>query len=150
MLKRALITTLALAGLSLTTLGANAEQYAQTGDYQIHYSAVSTRFLTPDVIQAYNLQRSANLGLVNVSVREKQEDGSTTPVNANVKGSVGDLAGSRESLSFRTVHEDDAIYHLATFTLRDDESMRFELDVQYDRNAEPEPVNFTQRFYIER
>ncbi|MDR5899333.1 DUF4426 domain-containing protein [Halomonas vilamensis] len=150
MLKRALLATFAVVGLSLTGLSAHAEQYTQVGDYQIHYSAVSTRFLTPETAQAYNLQRSAGLGLVNVSVRETQEDGSTRPVNASVQGSVGDLAGNRESISFRTVHEDDAIYHLATFTLRDDESMRFELDVKYDRNAEPEPVNFTQRFYIER
>ncbi|NYS60370.1 DUF4426 domain-containing protein [Vreelandella salicampi] len=150
MLKRALLTGLAFVGLSLTALNAHAEQYTQVGDYQIHYSAVSTRFLTPEVADAYNLQRSAGLGLVNVSVREEQEDGSTRPVNASVQGSVGDLAGNRESMSFRTVHEDGSIYHLATFTLRDDESMRFELDVKYDRNADPEPVNFTQRFYIER
>lgn len=150
MLKRALLAGLAFAGLSLTALNAHAEQYTQVGDYQIHYSAVSTRFLTPEVADAYNLQRSAGLGLVNVSVRKTQEGGATRPVNASVQGSAGGLAGSSESLSFRTVHEDNAIYHLATFNLRDDESMRFELDVKYDRNADPESVNFTQRFYIER
>ncbi len=111
---------------------------------------MNSSFLTPEVAQANNLQRSANRGLVNVSVRERQEDGSTRPVNASVQGHVSGLTGAQESLSFRTVHDGDATYHLAPFTLLDDENMRFELSVRYDRNAAPEPVNFIQRFYIDR
>jgi len=147
---RTLLGSLLAAGISLGATSACAEQYTQVGDYQIHYSAISTDFLTPEVAMAYNIQRSAALGLINVSVREEQEDGSTAPVNASVEGSVGDLSGSRESLRFRTVREDNATYHLATFSLRHDEPMRFELDVRYDRNAAPESVSFVERFYIDR
>lgn len=147
---RALLGSLLAVGLSLGATSASAEQYTQVGNYQIHYSAISTDFLTPEVALAYDIQRSVSLGLINVSVRETQEDGSTLPVNASIEGSVGDLSGSREPLRFRTVHEENATYHLATFRLRHDEPMRFNLDVRYDRNAAPEPVSFVQRFYIDR
>lgn len=149
MLRRLMIGA-ALVGTLFAAAAAHAEQFVSVGNYEIHYSAVNSSFLTPKVAQANNLQRSANRGLVNVSVRERQDDGSTRPVNASVQGHVSGLTGAQESLSFRTVHDGDATYHLAPFTLRDDESMRFELSVRYDRNAPPEPVNFIQRFYIDR
>lgn len=147
---RSFLLSVSLAATLMVTAGANAEQFVQVGDYEIHYSAVSTRFLTPEVAQANNIPRSANRGLVNVSVRERKEDGSTRLVNASIQGNVSGLTGSQESLSFRTVHDGDATYHLAPFTMQHDEAMRFDLDVRYDRNAAPEPVNFIQRFYIER
>ena len=149
MLRRLMISA-ALIGTLFTTATAYAEQFSQIGDYEIHYSAVNSSFLTPEVAQANNIQRSVSRGLVNVSVRERQEDGSTRPVNASVQGHVSGLTGTQESLSFRTVHDGDATYHLAPFTMREDESMRFELSVRHDRNAAPAPVNFIQRFYIDR
>ncbi|MCC5904292.1 MAG: DUF4426 domain-containing protein [Halomonas sp.] len=147
---RSLLLSAGLAAMLMTTASANAEQFVQVGDYDIHYSAVSTSFLTPEVAQAHNIQRSANRGLVNVSVRERLEDGSTRPVSAGIQGYVSGLTGTQEPLSFRTVHDGDATYHLAPFTMRHDEAMRFELDVRYDRNESPASVNFIQRFYIER
>ncbi|TVP45933.1 MAG: DUF4426 domain-containing protein [Halomonas sp.] len=149
MLRRLMISA-ALIGTLLTTAVANAEQFVRVGDYEIHYNAINSSFLTPEVAQANNIHRSANRGLVNVSVRERQEDGGTRAVNASVQGHVSGLTGTQESLSFRTVHDGDATYHLAPFNMREDEATRFELSVRYDRNAEPEQVNFIQRFYIDR
>mgnify|MGYP000016931512 CR=1 FL=1 len=150
-LKQVVLGSLLVSGLSLGATVAFAQQYAQVGDYQIHYSAISTDFLTPEVAQAYGIQRSVGLGLVNVSVLEEQEDGSTVPVSANIDGSVGELSGSdEETMRFRTVRENDTINQISTFTLRHDEPMRFALDVRYDRNAEPETISFVERFYIER
>lgn len=150
-LKQAVLGSLLIAGLTLGTPGVFAQQYTQVDDYQIHYSAISTDFLSPEVAKAYRIQRSVGLGLVNISVLEEQEDGSTVPVSASLDGSVSEINGSNQKpLSFKTVREDNRIYQLATFRLRHDEPMRFELDVRYDRNAEPETVSFVERFYIER
>ena len=150
-IKRAALGCLLISGLSLGATASYAQQYTQVGDYQIHYSAISTDFLTPEVAQAYGIQRSVGLGLVNVSVLQEQEDGSKLPVSASIDGSVGELSGSsEESLRFRTVRENDTINQISTFTLRHDEPMRFALDVRYDRNAEPETISFVERFYIER
>lgn len=139
-----------LVGAGLGAAVAQAEQFERIGRYQIHYNAVSTSFLTPEVAAANGIQRSRVQALLNVSVREEQDDGSTRPVSATVEGRVGNLAGQSQPLSFRTVREDGAIYHLATFRIQEDEPMRFDLRVRYDRNAPPGEVSFIQRFYVDR
>lgn len=146
---RAVWQTIRLAWLALILSGtAHAEQFEHAGEYQIHYSAVSTRFLTPEVAAAYNIQRSKMTALLSISVLEEQADGSTRPVQASVDGRVGNLAGQSQPLSFRTVREDGAIYHLSVFPIQRDEPMRFNLDVRYARDAEPVEVAFIQRFFI--
>lgn len=129
---------------------APAQQYEQVGDYQIHYSAVNTSFLTPEVAAAHDIQRSQVLGLLSVSVREELDDGTTQAAMAMVNGEVGNLAGQSQGLSFRTVRDGEAIYHIATFRIQVDEPMHFRLDVTYDRNQPPADVAFIQRFYIDR
>ncbi|WP_144984249.1 DUF4426 domain-containing protein [Halomonas sp. C22] len=144
------LALLTLLGLLLMSTQATAEQWVEVGDYEIHYSAIATRHLSSEVAQAHRIQRSAGHGLVNVAVRQRQPDGTTRPVMANVQGSVGGLNDAGESLGFRNVRDGDATYHIALFTLRHDEPMRFDLEVRHDRNAPPQPVSFIQRFYIER
>ncbi|XKH59842.1 DUF4426 domain-containing protein [Halomonas sediminis] len=146
---------MACAGLAVSlTLGlgshALAQQYTQVGDYEIHYSAVNTSFLTPEVAQANNIQRSQGIALLNVSVLETQPDGSSRPVSASVQGSVSGLTDTPRNLAFRTVHDGDSTYQLATFRIQEDEPMRFDLDVRYDRNQAPAEVSFIQRFYLNR
>ncbi|MBF8224229.1 MULTISPECIES: DUF4426 domain-containing protein [Halomonadaceae] len=136
--------------LWLGASAAQAQQFERVGNYQIHYNAINTSFLTPEVAAAHNIQRSQVMALLNVSVLEEQEDGTTRPVNAWVNGRVSNLAGQLQNLSFRTVRDGEAIYHLATFRIQEDEPMRFELEVSYDRNADPAQVGFMQRFYIDR
>lgn len=143
-----LATGLALLCLALPL---QAQQYERVDNYQIHYSAVSTSFLTEEVAAEHNIQRSPAMAVLNVSVLEELEDGSTRPVNAQVDGQVGDIGGQAASpLSFRSLRDGDSISQIAVFRIHDDEPMRFELDVRYDRNREPASVNFIQRFYINR
>lgn len=143
---------LAILGLGLLfSVASNlihAQQYEQIGNYQVHYSAINTSFLSQEVAAAHNIQRSQVQALLNVSVLEELDDGSTRPVNATISGSVGGLSGEGSRLPFRTVRDGDSIYHLATFRIVEDEPMRFDLDVTYDRNSEPARVSFIQRFFI--
>lgn len=149
MQQRWLLRMTACLALCLVALGAYGEQQ-RAGNHDIHYSAVSTRFLTPEVAHQYGLQRSAGLGLVNVSVLEHREDGSTRAVNAAVEGSVGLLDEDPDALNFRTVRDDGSVYQLATFRLQHDAPMHFTLKVRTDRGAEPESVSFIQRFFPQR
>ncbi|PMR75928.1 DUF4426 domain-containing protein [Billgrantia endophytica] len=142
-----------LAGLLLLCLALplQAQQYEQVGNHQIHYSAVSTSFLSPEVAANHGIQRSPAMALLNVSVLEELEDGTTRPVNAPVTGEVGEVGStSPASLSFRSLRDGDAQSQIATFRIIEDEPMRFDLQVRYDRNREPARVSFIQRFYIER
>ncbi len=150
-ISRGMVWLFGLALLASASLGtAQAEQLERFGRYQVHYNAVNTSFLTPEVAAANGIQRSRVQALLNVSVREEQQNGTTRPVQASVEGRVGNLAGQSQPLTFRTVREDGAVYHLATFRIQEDEPMRFDLSVRYDRNASPAKVSFIQRFYIDR
>ncbi|MGM0984811.1 MAG: DUF4426 domain-containing protein [Pseudomonadota bacterium] len=140
------------AGLALLlTLPVQAQQYEQVGKHQIHYSAVNTSFLPEEVAREHGIQRSRVMALLNVSVIEELEDGSTRPVSAPVDGRIGGLDGSdTQPLSFRSVRIGDAPSQVAVFRIREDEPMRFDLRVRHDRNAEPAEVSFIQRFYLDR
>ena len=140
---------LTLALMVLTAGMAHAEQVEHVGDYQIHYSAVNTRFLTPDVAAAYDIKRSKRTALLNVSVLKQQPDGTPQPLPAMIEGRVGNLAGQSQPLSFRTVRKDGALYQLAVFHIQRGEPMRFNLNVYYDRDKAPVDVAFIQRFFVD-
>ncbi|MBS9405208.1 DUF4426 domain-containing protein [Halomonas sp. TRM85114] len=142
---------IALTWLLLLAGPLAAQQFEQIGDYQIHYSAVNTSFLPRDVTEEHGIQRSPAMALLNVSVLEVQDDGSTPPVTASVQGTVGPLGEAGGStLEFRSLRIGDTPSQVAVFRIQDDEPMRFDLRVRYDRNAPPTEVSFIQRFYIDR
>lgn len=149
MANRWLLRMTVFLALCLGAFSAHGDRQ-RVGDYVIHYSAIGTRFLAPEVAEEYGIQRSAGLGLVHVSVREHRDDGTTRPASASVKGSVGPLKETPKSLDFRTVRDNGAVYQLATFRLTHDAPMHFTLKVRADRNAAAETVRFVQRFYLER
>lgn len=128
---------------------AMAEQYQQFGDYQVHYSAVNTSFLTPEVATASGITRSRATGFLNVSVLQVMPDGSSKAVNAPVDGSIKALSGQDMPLSFRTLRDGDSIYRLATFGIQDGEAMRFTLNVGLEREEPPVEINFMQRLYVD-
>ncbi|UYG07969.1 DUF4426 domain-containing protein [Halomonas sp. M4R1S46] len=137
-------------GLLLAAPLAQAQQFEQVGDYQIHYNALNTSFLAPEVATAAGIQRSRVTGMLNVSVLQEQDEGAPRAVNARVDGQVSGLTGQPLPLRFRTVRDGDSVYHIATFRIHEGEPMRFELEVAPDRNAAPVDVSFIQRFYIDR
>ncbi len=138
-------------GLMLLALPTQAQQFEQVGDYQIHYSAVNTSFLPEDVAREHGIQRSQVMALLNVSVVEELDDGSTRPVTAPVDGRIGGIDGGEGTpLEFRSLRIDGTPSQVAVFRIHEDEPMRFDLRVRYDRNAEPADVSFIQRFYIDR
>ena len=151
-MRQGVLKGLLAAGLMLLAGSAAAQQYEQVGDYQIHYSAVNTSFLPEEVAREHGIQRSQVMALLNVSVLEEREDGTTRALPVSVNGTVGGLASSdeRTPLSFRTLRSGDAPSQIAVFRIHDDEAMRFDLEILHDRNAEPARVSFIQRFYIDR
>ncbi|WP_416139006.1 DUF4426 domain-containing protein [Halomonas sp. HK25] len=151
-MKPGILALLAAATLALLVGPAAAQQYEQVGNIQIHYSAVNTSFLPEEVAREHGIQRSQVMALLNVSVLEEREDGTTRARPVSVNGTVGGLSSSdaRTPLSFRTLRSGDVPSQVAVFRIHDDEAMRFELEVLHDRNADPARVSFIQRFYIDR
>lgn len=151
-MKPGILAFLAVSALALLSGPAVAQQFEQIGNHQIHYSAVNTSFLPETVAREHGIPRNNAMALLNVSVLEERDDGTTRALPVSVNGSVGGLSSSdkRTSLSFRTLRSGDVPSQVAVFRIHDDEAMRFDLEVLHDRNAEPARVSFIQRFYIDR
>ncbi|WP_290783806.1 DUF4426 domain-containing protein [Halomonas sp.] len=151
-MKPGILAFLAVSALALLSGHAAAQQYEQIDNYQIHYSAVNTSFLPEEVAREHGIQRSNVMALLNVSVLEERDDGTTRALPVSVNGTVGGLSTSdaRTPLSFRTLRGGDAPSQVAVFRIHDDEAMHFDLEVLHDRNADPARVSFIQRFYIDR
>jgi hypothetical protein len=53
-------------------------------------------------------------------------------------------------LEFVQIKEENAIYYIAPLRFTEEESWRFELQVQPDLNAPAIPLKFSQTFYLEQ
>ena len=130
---------------SFFVIPAEAEQKAVFSDYEVHYILLPTTFLKADIADKYNLRRSKDRALVNVSVLNLQG----TPVQANVRGSAENLLGQRQNLTFNEVIEGEAIYYLALLRYADEEFQRVALNVVLP-NGELAEIKFQQKMYWER
>ena len=63
------------------------------GDYVVHFSAQSTDQLPPEVARAYNIVRSKNRAMLNVSVLRESD---SRPVSASVTVKTVNLTGQPE------------------------------------------------------
>jgi hypothetical protein len=134
-----------LVGLLLTA-GSSQANEVEFDRYVVHYAAVNTAFLSPEVARAYNLRRSSNRALVNVVIMKREGSGIET-LPGNVSGQAVNLTGQVRRLSFREVRDGDAFYHLAEVPVRPGEVLDFDLRVTALGSDEVMPVRFRQTFY---
>lgn len=132
--------------LLLTAAGqALAQQAQEFGAYTVHYNAISTSALTPQVAQAYGIQRSSNRALINITVL--QDDAS---VAATVTATARNLTGQNRDIDMRRIDEsDEAIYYIGEFRVNHMEMFDFTVRVLPDGEREPLEVRFRQQFYTE-
>ena len=127
---------------SLFSASANAEQKKVLGEWDVHYIVIPSTFLTPEVAKANNIRRSATNALVNISVLDSR---TKAALDVDVTGSARNLIGTTKELSFNTVTEGEAIYHLATLTFDDKEVLRYEINLQQGNTSQV--LRFQQKMY---
>lgn len=137
--------------LSASQLWADrGEQKQVFGEYEVHYIALNSSFLTPEVAKAYDIPRSRKLAFFNISVLKKQSDGQLpAPVRAKLVGTAKNLIGQSMALEFSEVRETDAIYYIAPFRFDEEETYRIKLDVTPEGSNRTLNVKFSQRLYEE-
>lgn len=115
--------SVALALAILLATPTHAEQSKQAGNYNVHYVAFASTFLSPEMARKYNVVRGRNRALINISVLDKDNQ----PVRAKLNGTVKNLPGQILRLNFEEVVEGDAVYYLAQTRFSDQEIMRFDI-----------------------
>ncbi len=145
-----LLPALTLLVTFVCSCPALAQQSQDFGHYVVHYNALNTNLIPPQVAQGYGIKRSSSRALLNVAVLKKVMDTPGTPVSALVTGRATNLTGQLRELEIREIKDSEgAIYYIAEFPVHNLESYRFEINVAIEGEAEPLMVRFTQQFYTE-
>lgn len=131
------------------TLSANAtaENMKDFGDYVIHFNAMPTDMLTPQIARQYRITRSRTRGMINITVLKKVLGSPGQPVHARVDASARNLAGQGRNIRMRPVREGNAIYYIGEFGVSNEETLRFSVQARPEGTQETFAVEFSQDFY---
>lgn len=141
-------TPLSLLALALfLPFAVQAEQAQKFGDVEIHYNALSTNDLAPEVARNYKLTRSKSRGLLTISVLKKNSMGASFPVPAEVKVNAITVYNQLVSVDMREIKEGSAIYYLGEYGIVPTESLKFSISVKPEGSAQPYSFEYQQSFY---
>lgn len=130
---------------------ARAQNMIEAGDYVVHFNAIPSTDIPPEVARRHGITRSGARGLINVSVQRKGDLGivDAKPVAADVTAAVTNLNGQRQDVNLREVRDGDAIYYLGTFRGSDGDTYRIELSMQPADAAQPIRASLTHEFFVD-
>lgn len=127
-----------------------SQQAAEFDDFVVHYNAINTAILAPEVAQQYGIRRSSSRAMLNITVMKNSGDGANVAVRAKVTGSARNLTGQNREIEFREISEgDDAVYYIGELTVRNMETFDFMVEVTPEGERDTLPVRFRQQFYTE-
>ncbi|WOJ97512.1 DUF4426 domain-containing protein [Congregibacter brevis] len=118
------------------------------GDYELHYSVVNTTFIEPEIAAQYGLARGSRRAIINLSLREHLEDGSTVAREMDLDGRSWDLTQAQVNFDFVEVREGPAIYYIGEFKFINREWRFFEFDFTPSGSDEVLNFEFKQQMYI--
>lgn len=149
-MKRLLIISTLLVGILALLSPAIAQQSREFNDYVVHYNALRTDLLPPQVAQGYGIQRSSSRALINVTVMRKDDGGAETAVPAQIDVNASNLTGQRREIVLREIQDGDgAIYYVGELPVHNLETYQFKLEILPRGESEPLLVEFRQQFYTE-
>ena len=138
-----LLTLLAMCALSGV---AHAEKAQKFGNLEIHYNALTTDDLLPEVARAYKIERSKTRGLLTISVLKKNDKGVLMPVPAKISMFATNMTQQLSPLTMREIKEGTAVYYLAEFRVAAPDTLTFNGEVETQGEPKRE-VKFSQTFY---
>lgn len=116
------------------------------GDHVVHFSALSTDQLPPEVAKAYNILRSKNRAMLNVSVIRKSDN---APVTATVNVKTVNLTGQLKNVTMRQINEQEAIYYIGETAVANRETLVFDISVTPEGEKRVTDVRFKRQFYTD-
>ena len=135
---------------ALSSFAANAQQAQQFEDYTIHYNALNSSLIPPEVAKANGIRRSDSRALITVSVLKNLEDQPPMAVKATLTTSGRNLIGQTREVEMREVNEGtEAIYYIGEMSVSNMETFDFTLMVTPEGQSKPFKVKFRQQFYTE-
>jgi hypothetical protein len=128
----------------------SSESFQDFGNYELHYNALRTDSLSPDIARSYGIQRSTNRVMLNVTVLRKEADHAPRkPVDGAVEVDAYNLNGQLKNLEMRRVSEGEAIYYIGEVTISGTEILVFDISVTPTGESAPLKVKFKREFYAD-
>jgi len=140
-----MIRWLALIPVLLAPL-AQAEQAEKFGNVEVHYNAMLSTDLLPDVAKNYKIDRSPTRGIVTISVLRKNAMGVAQPIPAKLTAYMVNLSNQLGNIDMREIREGNAIYYLGEFRVTPPNTLKFTVTVDVPGDPRRE-VSFSQKFY---
>jgi hypothetical protein len=137
----------AVLSLLLLTLPAHAEQAKTFGDVAIHYNAMPTDELLPDVAKNYKIERSRNRGMLTISILKKTNLGVSQASKGEVKVSIPSLTGQSIEVPMREIVEGTAIYYIGEYRVTAPQTLKFVVSAKPEGAAQALSFDFTRQFY---
>lgn len=122
---------------------------ADIGDYVVHFSAQSTDQLPPEVARAYQIVRSKNRAMLNVSIIRESDN---MPVAGTVTVKTVNLTGQLKNITMRKIEEPGepaAIYYIGETPVANRETLVFDITVTPEGEDAPSDVRFKRQFYTD-
>lgn len=137
-------SVISLLAALLLSFAATAEQKQQLGNWDVHYMLMPTTMLDAEVAKNYQISRSRNYQLLNISVLNSKDQQAQ---QVELSGTATNLAGQRQQLTFKPVKEGAALYYLAGVEARSEQKITIELSIR--QGNENQVLKFTQDVYPE-
>lgn len=145
-----LLSCLIVLGILTLPDTSEAQQAQDFGDYVVHYNALNTNLIPPQVAKGYGIHRSSSRALLNITILKKVIDNPGIPVKASVTASGTNLTGQRREIDIREIIDTEgAIYYIGELRVHNLETYNFTVEVQLEGEADPLIVKFRQQFYTE-
>jgi len=146
-----LAATLSGCGDRPQTKAAPAQELSETfrefGNYEVHFNALRTDTLQPDIARSYGIQRSTNRVMLNVTLLHKEADKAPRKsVNATVQVDAYNLNGQLKNLEMRRVAEGEAIYYIGETSISGSEILVFDIKVTPEGDTQPLEVKLKREF----
>ena len=124
----------------------NAENMKKLGNMNVHYIAIGSTFLTPEIAKLYDIKRSRYNGLINISVLDNSKEG-TPAKRVSITGKAKNNVGQSKKIEFQEVTEGSSIYYLAQVRYDNEETIHFDLII--NDGIEIQQLTFSQKFYVD-
>ena len=138
---------LSLISLLLASSFTLAENSTRVGGYTIHHNAFLSNELSPEMASRYNIRRSPNRALINISIIKDVPGTTGTPVTARVKVTSRNLRGQVRTIPVREIKEDKAVYYIGEFLVENQESVTFTIEATPSGESRMLHASLKQQFF---
>lgn len=119
------------------------------GAYTVHYNVFNSKSIPAEVAKVYDLTRSKDIALVNISLTKTENGVTSLGLPAKVSVKAVNLMQQVKELEFKEIKEPEATYYIAKFRHTNEEDIRFEVSVVPEGESKPLTLSFTRKLFTE-